>query len=180
MRFSVFLGMLLFSLVASAKDWPVEVCFNYGCQSRATVVFSEAFLAGLTHTGSDAQSERQWLSEAIGKMYQEAASQSPIGADKGGNYADEAVYGKMDCIDHSRTTTRFLQLLAARGMLYWHVVKQIETRHLWLIFARHDSAVIEEKASGQRYVVDSWFVDNGQPAVILPLEAWKKGAGPNV
>ena len=31
-----------------------------------------------------------------------------------------------------------------------------------------------------RFVVDSWFVDNGQPAVILPLAEWKKGAGPDV
>jgi hypothetical protein len=22
------------------------------------------------------------------------------------------------------------------------------------------------------YVVDSWFYDNGQPAVVMPLEAW--------
>ena len=29
-------------------------------------------------------------------------------------------------------------------------------------------------------VVESGFVDNGQPAVILPLADWKKGAGPDV
>jgi hypothetical protein len=31
-----------------------------------------------------------------------------------------------------------------------------------------------------RFVVDSRFVDNGQPAVILPLDEWKKGAWPDV
>jgi len=33
---------------------------------------------------------------------------------------------------------------------------------------------------GQRYVVDSWFVDNGEPAVVLPLAEWLNGGGPNV
>jgi hypothetical protein len=42
--------------------------------------------------------------------------------------------------------------------------------------------VIAEKMKGEaaRFAVDSWFVDNGQPAVILPLDEWKKGAGPDV
>ncbi len=32
----------------------------------------------------------------------------------------------------------------------------------------------------ERYVVDSWFVDNGEPAVVLPLAEWLNGGGPNV
>ena len=42
--------------------------------------------------------------------------------------------------------------------------------------------VIEQKAAGEdaRFAVDSWFVDNGQAAVILPLGEWKEGAGPDV
>jgi hypothetical protein len=33
---------------------------------------------------------------------------------------------------------------------------------------------------GERYAVDSWFVDNGEPAVVLPLAEWLNGGGPNV
>ena len=33
---------------------------------------------------------------------------------------------------------------------------------------------------GEPYVVDSWFVDNGEPAVVLPLAEWLNGGGPNV
>ena len=36
----------------------------------------------------------------------------------------------------------------------------------------HWSALIEEKSTAQRYVVDSWFRDNGQPAVIMSLGNW--------
>ena len=35
-------------------------------------------------------------------------------------------------------------------------------------------------AGRPRYVVDSWFADNGQPAVVLPENEWLKGGGPNV
>jgi hypothetical protein len=53
------------------------------------------------------------------------------------------------------------------------------------IFAQHFSALIEERCdeaetacSVERgYVVDTWFRDNGMPAVILPLSAWMDGAG---
>jgi len=61
-------------------------------------------------------------------------------------------------------------------------VLEPEVRNWALVFPAHWSAVIEEKTGGeaQRFVVDSWFVDNGQPAVILPLAEWKQGAGPDV
>lgn len=32
----------------------------------------------------------------------------------------------------------------------------------------------------RRWVVDSWFYDNGSPAVIMPLEEWLDGGGPMV
>ena len=33
---------------------------------------------------------------------------------------------------------------------------------------------------GERYVIDSWFVDNGEAAIVLPLANWLDGEGPNV
>ncbi len=34
--------------------------------------------------------------------------------------------------------------------------------------------------SGEKFVVDSWFVEQGEPAVVLPLAEWLDGGGPNV
>jgi len=71
--------------------------------------------------------------------------------------------------------------LAARGDLRWHRVLEPEVRYFALVFPAHYTAVIETTDdAAKRFVVDSWFVDNGQPAVILPLEDWQKGAGPDV
>jgi hypothetical protein len=93
--------------------------------------------------------------------------------------ADDGVHGRMDCIDHSTTTTRLLRLLENRGWLQFHRVLE-PVRRIRYLFAVHFSAQIEEfgpvpkepqplAADPVRFVVDSWFRDNGQPAVVLPL-----------
>ena len=180
------LAMLVLMVAGSAlADQSVRICHAYGCLAEAEVVFSERNLREIDQILSvavDAENERKILGTAIGRMYAIGGEQSDIHNDKGGNYADGHVPGRMDCIDHSTSTTRLLKLLEARGDLRWHRVLDKDVRYFAYIFPAHYSAVIEEKADGEaaRFVVDSWFVDNGQPAVILPLDVWKKGAGPDV
>jgi hypothetical protein len=94
----------------------------------------------------------------------------------------------MDCIDHSTTTTRLLRLLDKRGWLRYHRVLDPESRRRFLVF-EHYSAQIEEHVDNLpvttdpgslRFVVDSWFFDNGHPAVVMPLASWLAGKGPEV
>lgn len=177
---------LILIVTGSAQaDQSVRICHAYGCLTEAEVVFSERSLREIDQMLSvavDAENERKILGTAIGRMYAIGGEQSDIHNDKGGNYADGHVPGRMDCIDHSTSTTRLLKLLEARGDLRWHRVLNSDVRYFAFVFPAHYSAVIEEKTDGEaaRFVVDSWFVDNGQPAVILPLDEWKKGAGPDV
>ncbi|MFT3849728.1 MAG: hypothetical protein QM739_13975 [Propionivibrio sp.] len=196
------LFLWLLSLTASA-DERVSVCFNYGCLTQADVVFADAQLgevARMLRAATSPEEERAALALVVGKMLGWAGEQTPIAADRGGNYADMGVHGKMDCIDHSTTTTRLLRLIEARGMLHFHRVLDPALRHRFLIFD-HFSAQIEEKgkAAGdcgcdgeavdeaatksdeapRRFVVDSWFFDNGHPAVVMPLARWQAGESPN-
>jgi hypothetical protein len=181
------LATLLSALAAlpAVGDESLAICHGYGCQAEAEVRFSEAQLSEIglrLATAVDAANEREILGAAIGRLYGWAGEQSEIRNDRGGNYADGHVPGKMDCIDHSTSTTRLLRLLEARGLLRWHQVREPAPRYFVLLFGEHWSAVIEEHDGGvpARFAVDSWFVDNGQPAWVLPLEDWKKGAGPDV
>lgn len=186
---------------AAAADERVVVCYNYGCAGETTVRYTESQLAWARKAmlaAKTPEQERAALGPVIGRLYYWAGRQSPIYADKGGNTADDAAPGSMDCIDHSTSTTRLLKMLARRGMLRFHEVEEVERRTRLFIFD-HYSAVIEElpprwlprakmrymqespeDAKPDRFAVDSWFVDNGKPAVILPLEDWKDGAGPGV
>ena len=41
-----------------------------------------------------------------------------------------------------------------------------------MLFDAHYSAQVLEVATGERYVVDSWFLANGYRPVIQPVDAW--------
>ena len=186
-------GVLLLCALSAGAEESISVCFNYGCLAQAEVVFSDeqlrelSLLLGEAH---DAAQERAAISITVGRLLGWAGEQSPISADRGENYADDAVYGRMDCIDHSTTTTRLLRMMESRGMLRYHRVLEPVLRHRVLIFD-HYSAQIEEieqdAPAGEgglgglpgRYVVDSWFFDNGQPAAVMPLALWQAGESPN-
>lgn len=178
----------------------VSVCFNYGCLSRADVVYSDDQLRalGLTLKQADnAEQEREAIARVIGQMLAWAGEQTPISADRGGNYADGGVNGRMDCIDHSTTSTQLLQLIERQGWLRYHRVLDIVQRKRFLLFD-HFAAQIGEVDAGSgyaapgddgaasdqgiraRYAVDSWFYDNGHPAVVMPLERWLAGESPDV
>lgn len=196
MRFLALL-LLLHSLSASAVE-RVSVCFNYGCLSQSEVVFADTQLdeiARLLRAATNPAQERDAVAQAVGRLLGWAGEQTPIAADRGGNYADMDAYGKMDCIDHSTTTTRLLRMIESKGMLHFHRVLDPALRHRFFVFD-HYSALIEEKnaagdcgcdgeveetekdESSERYVVDSWFFDNGRPAVVMPLARWKSGESP--
>ena len=178
----------------------LEVCYNYGCLSRSAVVFSSGELAQvreLLGSATNAVQERALLGRVVGMMLGWAGQRSPIAADRGGNLADDGIHGKMDCIDHSTTTTGLLRLLGEQGWLRFHRVLEPVKRTRGLIFD-HFSAQIEEISPSEdagfaaqpaaiemtdtlsrRWVVDSWFVDNGQPAPVLALINWQSGEDPD-
>lgn len=206
------------------------VCFNYGCASQAEVMFEDSELdrvRGLLAQVDSPAAERAALARSIGALLGYAGTRAPIAADRAGNFLDDGVEGRMDCIDHATTTTRLLVLLEERGWLRFHRMLPPERRSFLIL--QHFSAVIEEIEPprvaapvtappvipdyvapmlalcdcaevldelaappvppvepesaghpGERFALDSWFVDHGEPAVVLPLEDWMKGDGPNV
>ena len=196
----------------------LSICYNYGCASEGSVHVRGPTLRRIGErlaAARNAAEERERLAGAVGGLYRVAATQTAVAADRAGNLLDGGADGRMDCIDHSTSTTRLLQLLEARGALRFHRV--VEPARRTRLILQHFSAVIEvlsvaeridrlppgqalagcnctedglviggigeadgDDRPGQRYVVDSWFVDNGEPAVVLPLVEWLNGGGPNV
>lgn len=184
MRIWLFLAALLVTGPVSA-DEQIRICHGYGCLVEADIRYSQGQLGEVRRrlfAATDAADERRILAEVVGRLYAWAGEQSDIHNDRGGNYDDAGIPGKMDCIDHSTSTTRLLKMLAERGYLRWHSVLEPEVRYFAFVLPNHYAAVVKENDGDDaaRFVVDSWFVDNGQPAVILPLSDWKKGAGPDV
>lgn len=178
--------LLPFALLLAAPAWGAEpaatVCYDYGCQTETAVTFPPAVLAAAAAPlagAGDGAAERAALGEVIGRLYRYAGTRTPIWRDKGGNTEDDGVEGRMDCIDHSTTTTHFLEMLAASGRLRFHTIQPRVMRSRFLVMD-HWTAVLRDKASGELYAVDSWFGDNGDPAEVLPLADWRAGQDPEV
>ena len=185
-------GLLLLLSLAVGAEERVKVCFNYSCAAQAEVTFSDGQLGevrAMLATSRTPAAERQAIGLVVGRLLGWAGEQSPIAADRGGNVADAGVSGGMDCIDHSTTTTRLLQLIERQGWLRFHRVGEIVLRRRFLLFD-HYSARLDERATetpasdgetvgSGSYVVDSWFFDNGHPATIMSLEEWQAGAYPD-
>lgn len=217
--------LLLYALVlvasAARADESVLFCYNYGCAVEAEAHFDPRQMAEVRaqlQGAADAADERRRLAVVLGSLYRWAGEQLPIRADKGGDYADDGVDGRMDCIDHAATTTRLLRLLEAHGGLRHHRV--IEQARRSFLILQHFSAVIEQRVASvaqreagpahdgcagcygeagsifagprsrtarpapdpmmdARWAVDTWFRDNGAPAVVMPLATWLGGAYPD-
>ena len=178
------------SLGADAGE-RLRVCFNYGCSAQAEAVFDDAQLQELAamFLGADGPvTERKVIGAVVGRMLGWAGEQTPISTDRGGNFADGQENGRMDCIDHSTTTTRLLHLLEKQGWLRFHRVLEPVLRSRLLFFDHYAAQVQEKQGNVQgeagrefgRYVVDSWFFDNGRPAVVMPLAAWLDWEEPDV
>ncbi len=178
-------GFLIFLLLqygdATAMAHEVSICYNYGCAQKATVQITPNDLFRINtffDTADTPAAERESIRLAMGFMSQIAGAQTPIHNDKARNDNEEGVDGRMDCIDHSQTTTAYLQFIEARGWLQFHRVLQPIHRAPILV-NDHWSAQIEETGSGACFAVDTWFLDNGQPASIFPIRDWLKGAKPH-
>lgn len=179
MRGLIFLLLTLLGSPAAAYE--VTICYNYDCavEAQVTIDAKDAFQLKRLFIGvRNAPVERESIRLAVGYMSLIAGAQTPVFNDKGGNDNEEDVNGRMDCIDHSRTTTTYLRFIEARGWLQFHRV--LEPIHRApLLLNDHWSARIEDTGSGEQYAVDTWFLDNGEPATIYPVREWLKGAAPH-
>ncbi len=179
--------LVLLSLAARAEDdrdhgsidpGPGEFvhCYDFGCKSRRGIDFSpdqwQRLGALFDRPARDAAEEKQRIRAAIALMERYAGALTGTDADRGGNYTGQDLPRQQDCIDESTNTLQYLLALERRGWLRFHRVDLKQRRIVW--FISHWTATIRETATGERFAVDSWFLDNGEPPYIQRLEDWKR------
>ncbi|MBO1924278.1 hypothetical protein [Thiomicrorhabdus sp. 6S3-12] len=153
----------------------VMVCHEYACKQLDEVNLSVAEKMQIQQLFQEASTkperERVVIAKAVALMEQ-------LTGQKVGTWRDQAENngtgerGQMDCIDESVNTTTYLKFFSANGWLKHHQVMSRVVRNPFF-FDVHWTAVIREMANGQLYAVDSWFRQNGEEPVILPLADWK-------
>lgn len=159
-----------------------EICYGGGCAGVAKAAFDEVGWSPIRQLfqspSIDAAQERVRISQAIGMMEQAIGRQTGTSEDLAGTFVDVRYKNQLDCNDEAANTKTYLKLLQQAGYLQFHEIIDTKTRGFFLNGWPHTTAAIQEKQGGQRYAVDAWFYDNGQPAVVVPLEQWKRGWKP--
>ena len=158
----------------------IPVCYDFGCKSKSIVrlpVTEWQQVSGWFEPVADnPEQERDQIKKAIGWMEVLIGRHTPTHKDLAFDLPkqDDVSHlfpGQQDCIDEAFNTSTYLRLLELNGLLKHHTV--IEQAYRQAIFDQHWAGQIREKASGTRYIVDSWFQPNGYLPVIQPSEEWE-------
>lgn len=159
----------------------LTVCHGTGCAQRSAVRLDDTdwskVEAVFLYPADSAAEERRRIGMAIGVMEVLVGPQSGTAKDTGRNQHSGNRTGQLDCVDEAVNSTTYLRLIAERGLLRFHDVGEPANRILDLVDA-HNTAVVIDRGTGIAYAVDSWFYDNGTPAVVVPLVVWRAGWDP--
>jgi len=162
------------------KGARIYVCDTFGCKRRTPVQLTDGDLAALERIirrgAASPRAERRALGKAVQWFERRVGPVVGSTRDKGGWDWDMAgKRGHMDCIDEATNTTSILLVAQREGMLRHHTVGHPASKGYFLDRRYpHATAVVVVKGTGSRYAIDSWVHDNGQPPVIMPLDAWYK------
>lgn len=158
----------------------LRVCHGSNCRAETPVSLDardwNRVSAQFQPPPKTALEERRRIANAIGLMEQLVAAQAGTAKDVGRNLAVADQSTQLDCVDEAVNSSTYLHLIADNGLLRFHAVEM--PAHRGGVILAHNTAVVREIATGQRYAVDSWFYDNGAPAVVLPLQTWLNGWEP--
>ena len=175
---SLYIALALWVAAAQAgqdvEPDKLNICIDYHCEKNKNITLSntewQQLFQPFARQASNAQQERKQISESIALFEEIVGRYAGTDKDRAKNDGEDEI-GQLDCISESTNTALYLRTLDNKGKLRWHSVDERKRRSTFL-FDVHWSAVIKDKASGNRYVVDSWFYKNGAAPVIQPLGQW--------
>lgn len=158
-----------------------HICYGSGCQQKADITLTKkqwTTIRALFKNNKTAADERRSLTKAIGQFETFAGEQSPIRFDRAENVFETQYGGQLDCVDESINSTFYLLLLRDQNLLQYHQVMFPTSRGHFIGGWPHNTAVIQDISTNRPYVVDSWFLDNGSDAQVVPLDLWQSGWSP--
>lgn len=168
-------------LITDPSPSRFSICHGGTCSNIAYAGLNERqwqAISSLLSSARTAREERDSIRAAIALLEKITGQLTDTYNDKAENDADKDTNHYMDCIDESTNTSLYLTMLKNTGLLRWHSVEDRQTRGHFITGWPHTTAVIRETRSGNLYAVDSWFMSNGKPPFIIPLEKWHKGWRP--
>ena len=156
----------------------MTVCYGFACRRRMELTFTAKERATLTailaRGRASPAAERKaiqrafvWFDRRVGR--ETGTSRRVANADI--RAFDDA--HNFDCWDTTRNDTGLLLVLQAWGALRHHTVGDPRYRGNILVGQLpHNTAVIVERESGMKWIVDMWTTAYGQPPDVMPLAQW--------
>ena len=159
-----------------------KICYSHGCQQWAQVQLSSAQWERIRDVfaprPSDAATERECIAVAIGMLESMVGPLTGTAGDIGGSFQGTFRKKQMDCEDEAVNTSTYLTMMESDGLITYHDIYEPTMRGFVLNGWPHMATVLVDRQTGGKFVVDSWFVDNGHPAYVLPYKKWKSGWKP--
>jgi hypothetical protein len=161
-------------------------CYGFTCGTTVPAAITAAELqriGALFATPSrHGVEERRRLAQAVALWEQIVGARTGTAADVGSETGDRMWNDRFqqDCMDETFNTTSYLMMMNQAGWIRFHTIVYPASRGIQNGFvAPHHAATLQENSSRRRFVVDSWFYDNGKPPVVMPVEIWEKGWYPS-
>jgi len=160
-----------------------DICQGGGCAGINHVSLSmdewQQVAAEFQPVPQDAEDERNRIANAIGLLEQIVGDKIGTYNDFAGTFGAFSTPGQMDCNDEASNSNTYIKLMMQAKLIRFHELRDTKVRNFFFNGWPHTTAAIADKETGAAYAVDSWFYDNGVPAVIIPLELWKTGWKPD-
>lgn len=172
---------------ADATPYDFSICYGYGCRKREPVSISRKewreATAALRPETKDSASERAAIAQSIGALEKLVGERTGTAGDIGGSFAahasdEEKLSGQLDCVDEAVNTSTYLRMMENEKLIAHHTLIGPTWRGYMVGGWPHTAAVLKENDTEDYYVIDSWFLDNGNPASVVELSEWKSGWSP--
>jgi len=159
-------------------------CYGYGCKYRARIALTEEewrdVRARLNPPPADASAERRQVVEAVARLERLVSLRTGTSVRQQHSRLNFGDQSQLDCIDDSVNTWTYLTMLAHDGLLRYHSVAGLAHRGSLLTLDFSNTAVLLEKANGERFAVDPWLVDADVPPLVIPLAVWRRTDWPQL
>ncbi|TNE59537.1 MAG: hypothetical protein EP340_02345 [Alphaproteobacteria bacterium] len=120
--------------------------------------------------------ERERMALAIARLEQLTGERAITGRDIGGSFRGYGLKGQQDCIDEMINTTTYLTMMRDDGLIRFHNLDKRLTNGWFEVSGwPHTAGSVKDTQTGEIFVIDSWWLDNGNKPYILPKEQWKTG-----
>lgn len=155
-------------------------CADIGCETRLTTGISrgeEAKIRALFGSVASPNEERRAISLALGLFELFVGRQDRIQTwgdlPKNTHLGNPVRSRQLDCFSESHNTLTYLLILADQKLIRFHSIGDIRRRGF--LFDQHYAPVIVDRQTREDFIVDTWFLANASPAVLLPYSAWVEG-----